>query len=288
MKKLQRINWKQGMEITPEIFIESDDYHIAERQLLGMLLSARCYGLFPNSKFTMDYELHNNQIAVSISDCIALVSSGYVVNIQNKTSFNKELPTDETVECYVVLSVVLNADKLTDESELHIVPQYDISFKKINEPIENGIPVLKICRKNASWEVAHGYIPPSIAINSIDSLANKYVEIKNIIHKILAHYAENDSNHLLLMLLQLDLNNFSSKESPEALTLMMKKFASIFQSCLKTGKAIEPLPEVRKFVESAYNHNEIGKILDTGYASLMEILKILETKPMPEIEEIKV
>ena len=288
MKKLQRINWKQGMEITPEIFIESDDYHIAERQLLGTLLSAHCYGLFPNSKFTMDYELHNHQIAVSISDCIALVNSGYVVNIQNKTSFNKELPTDETVECYVVLSVILNDHKFTDESGLHLVSQYDISFKRTNEPIENGIPVLKICRQNASWEAVHGYIPPSIAINSIDSLENKYVEIKNIIHKILAHYAEKDSNHLLLMLLQLDLNNFSSKESPEALTLMMKKFSSIFQSCLKTGKEIESLPEVRRFVESAYNHNEIGKILDIGYASLMEILKILDTKPMPEIEEIKV
>jgi predicted component of type VI protein secretion system len=275
MNKQQRINWKQGMEITPEIFIESDNYHIAERQLLGTLLASRLYGIFPDSKFTMHYEIHNQEIVIQISNCIALLSNGDVINIQRNISFNKALPIDETAEYYAILS-----QKHIDENELHIVPQYDISFKKTNEPIDNGIPVLKLFRN----DVDANYIPPSIALNSVDLLMNKYIEIKNIIHKTFNYYPENDLNYLLLTLLQLELNNLSSKESPETLVQLMKKFCLVFQTHLKIG----PLQSVKKFTDILYNHHEIGKTLDTGYAGLMEILQILETEPIPEIEEIKI
>ena len=276
------------MEITPEIFIESDEYHIAERQILGTLLASRLYGIFPDSKYTIDYEIFNNQMVVQISNCIALVSSGEVIHIRNKTSFNRELPIDEISVCYVVLSVIANDEKRTDESALHIVPQYDISFKSTHEPIENGIPVLKIFKRASSWEVDPTYIPPSIALSSTPSLMSKYVEIKNVINRIIHCYAEKDSNYLLIMILQIDLNSFSAKETPETLTQMMKKFCVVFQASLKTVKGIEFLQSVKKFMDLPYNHSEIGEILDAGYAGMMEIVKILETEPVPEIEEIKV
>ncbi|MDR2971052.1 MAG: hypothetical protein LBU83_03900 [Bacteroidales bacterium] len=287
MKNQQRINWKQGMEITPEIFIESDEYHIAERQLLGTLLASRLNGIFPESKLKIDYELHNNQIEIWISNCIALTSCGNVIQIQNKTSFNKELPVDDIEECYVVLSEN-SENKQVDENELHIIPKYDISFKKTDDSVGNGIPVLKLFRKTAAWEVDAPYIPPSIALNSVDSLLNKYIEIKKVIHRILHYFTENDSNYLLAMLLQIELNNFSPKESPELFTQLMKKFYLIFQTNLKIVKEIESLQSIKKFTDMFYNHYEIEKILNTGYASFTEMLKILEVEPIPEIEEIKV
>ena len=290
MEKQHRINWKKGMEITPEIFIKSDEYHIAERQLLGHLLASRLYGLFPNKNFMIDYELHNNRITVQISDCMALVSSGYVINIQNKTAFNSELPLEETAECYVVLSVIPDDKQTVDENALHIVSQYELSIKKTNEPVVHGIPVLKIQRKQSDWETDTNYIPPAIALNSVPSLMNKYIEIKNAIHKITGYYAKNDANYSLLMLLQLELNNFSDKESPETLTLLMKKFCWIFQEYLKTIEKNDTSQNTKKFIDISYNHHEIAKILDTGYESLMDTVKILEAKPkeVPEIEEINV
>jgi hypothetical protein len=284
MKQPQRINWKTGMEITPEIFIESDEYHIAERQWLGTLLASRYYGIFPNSNFKIDYEFHHNQIVVSISDCTALVSSGEIINIKHKTSLSKELPVEEMSACYAVLS----ANQQIDESELHIVPQYDISFKRTNEPMPSGIPVLKLFKKTTDWEVDTNYIPPCIALNSVPSLMDKFDDIKNVINKIMHYYAENDSNYLVMMMLQLDFNHFSHRESPEALTIMMKKFCRIFQTHLKIVNETEILQSVKKFTDLLYNHCEIEKVLETGYASLMEILKILSAEPIPEIEEIKV
>jgi len=288
MKNQQRINWKQGMEITPEIFIESDHYHIAERQMLSALLASRGYGIFPNSKFTIDYELHNNKIEIRIANCIALTKNGDVINIQQNTSFIKELPIDEVSECYAVLSLVHQAQKQTDESELHIVPQYDISFLSTNELIENGIPVLKLLKQNSAWEIDAHYIPPAIALNALHSLTNKFIEIKDIIKKIIGCYPEKDAHYLTLMMLQIELNNFSSKESPETLIMMMKKFCFIFQTFLKNVKEMEPLQSVKTFMDILYNPNEIEKTLVQGLQSLMEILKIFEVAPAPEIEEIKV
>ena len=288
MKIQQKINWKQGMEITPEIFTESDNYHIAERKLLGTLLASHSYGIFPNSKFSIDYEIHNQEMTLRISNGMALVKNGEVINIQENISFSKELPVNEAVECYVVLSVIHNDKKQPDENALYVVPQHDISFVKTNDLIENGIPILKICKKTLSWEIDVHYIPPSMALNSLPSLMNKYIEIKDIICKIIDNFAEKDANYFMATLLQLDLNNFSSQKSPEALTQLMKKFCLIFQTYLKNVKKIEPLQSVKKFIDFLYNHNEIEKIIDVGMISLTEILKIIETRPVPEIEEIKI
>ena len=290
MEKQHRINWRKGMEITPKIFIQSDNYHIAARQLLERLLASRSYGLFPNSNFMVDYELHNNHIEVKISDCIALLKDGYVINVQDKTSFKSEFPLDETAGYYVVLSAIPDDKKQIDENALHIVSQYELSFKKTNETIESGIPVLKICRKQSDWEVDANYIPPAIALNSVPSLINKYTDIKNVIYRIIDYYAKNDVNYLHLMMLQIELNNFSDKESPERLTVLMQKFCWIFQEYLKTVKEIDTLQNIKKFMALLYNHHEIAQILDTGYESLIEIVKILEAEPkeIPEIEEINV
>ena len=290
MEKQHRINWRKGMEITPEIFIQSDNYHIAARKLLERLAASRLYGIFPNSNFMIDYELHNNHIEIKISNCIALLRDGSVINIQDKTSFKSELPLDETSEYYGILSVIPDNKQFIDENALHIVSQYELSFKKTNETIETGIPVLKIFKKQEEWEADTNYIPPVMALNSVSSLMNKYLDIKNVIHKIIDYYDKNDVNYLYLMLLQIELNHFSDKESPEALMLLMQKFCLIFQEYLKTVKEIDTLQNMKKFRDIAYHHHEIAKILDTGYEYLIEIVKILESKPVeiPEIEEINV
>jgi predicted component of type VI protein secretion system len=288
MEKQHRINWKKGMEITPEIFIESDNYHIAERQLLGELIASHKYGIFPNSNCIIDYELQDHYISVKISNCTALVSAGDIIHIPDKISFNPSLPIEELSECYAVLSLRPDDKKHAAEPDaLHIVSQYEIAFKKTNEPIKNGIPVLKIYKKQSEWNVEPNYIPPTIALNSLPSLMNKYAEIKDIIHKIIGYYDKNDSHYALLMLLQLELNHLSSKESPETLILLMKKLTWIFQEYLKTIKKIEPLQIINNFIHTSYNHYEIKNLLDSGYEGLKEAVALLESKP-PEIEEINV
>ena len=297
MDKQNRIHWKKGMDITHEVFVASDNYHITERNQLGRFLASRLYGILPDSHFYIEHAINNNNIRVQNLECLAISNDGYVINIQKDTPFCKELQVQETTDAtlYVVLTINLYPAMPVDENELYIYPEYNLILKRTDEPIEQGIPIGKIYKNGSSWEVDKNYIPPSIALNAVEALKHKFFEIKNSINKIVEKIVEKISDestiYLQTILLQLELDNFSNQKTPEELMLLMKKFCWIFQYYLKTSKNIEELPLVKYFLNQPYNHHEIEKILHSGLESLVDVYQKLDEKPaevLPEFDEIKI
>jgi len=288
MKQQHRIHWKKGLDITPEIFIASDNYHITERHLLGRFLATKGYGILPENNFYIEKNIDNQRLSIQKIECLAISKDGYVINIQKDTSFQKELTLTEPTETELYVVLTVNPSPTTvDEKELYIYPEYNFIFKNTKETIEQGIPVLKIYKNHSYWEIDNHYIPPSFALNSLDTLKHKYIEIKDVINRIIEKIPENDTLYLPIIMLQLELNSYSLQKTPEELTLLMKKFCRIFQLYLKTAKEIEESYNMKKFMTEPYNHNEIEKVLRSGFENLFEIHRILDEKP-EEIFEIKV
>jgi hypothetical protein len=296
--KHYKINWKKGLDITPEIFIASDNYHIAERNLLGRFLASRLYGIVPDGNFFIEKEIDNNHIYIHNLKCTAITKDGSVIDIQQDTNFQKELTLKDTAsaELYVVLTMNVETKEalgvgtrlclVPDEQALHIYPEYHIQLNETNETIEQGIPILKIHKNSSCWEVDENYIPPSIALNSVDTLIYKYTEIKDIIHEIINKLLEENPFYLQTMMLQLELNNYSLHESPQEFVLLLKKFCLIFQLYLKTAKNIEELPAITNFMEKPYNHFETGNLLQAGLEALSAINQKIDAKPIIEEEPI--
>jgi hypothetical protein len=287
MENRYRINWKRGLDITPEILISSDNYHEAERNLISSILASRFYGILPDSKFYIEKEINSNYLIVKSLSCLAVTPEGVIISIPKENRMKKEIVLNEMEgnEFYLVLSVNPNSLTITEDKEIYICPDYNLTIKKTTEPVEFGIPVLKIFHNNY-WEIDKNFVPPSIALNSVEFLLQKYFEINSLLHNILAHFPDKKAFGLHLILLKLELNDFTSKKSPEEWDLLMKKFCWIFYSYLKNENKIDENNIMKNFIEDTYNPNEIGRIFQLGYECFQEIYSFFEDKP-EEIDEIK-
>jgi len=290
MKKHHKIHWKTGLDVTPEVFVASDNYHIAERHLLGYCLAHYLYGIVPDGTFYLEKRIDYDNLCINSLSCAAVSRYGYVINIDNKKPFNKELniPEVEEDEQYVVLTVNPFDATSADEEDDLVLPEYDLVLMSLNDTIENGIPVLKIFRDGAYWGIDKDYIPPSISLNSTDELVQRYNRIKNEINLIMDKLPEDYLLYPQALLLQFELDHYSLQESPHNLIMLLKKFCRIFQLFLKASKNIEDLPDLISFMKEEYNHLEIGKMMRLGIDSLMLVNQKIDEKPVDELVEIKV
>jgi len=289
MEKYHNIHWKKGLDITPEIFVASDNYHITERTLLGRFSTFRLYGISPDRKFHIEKSIDNSKIYIKNLECLAITRSGYLINMYKDTPFNKELNLSETagIELYAVLTVNPYSAIFPGNQENQACPEYNIILKRVEETVENGIPVLKIYKNNTNWEIDNDYIPPSVALCSMDTLNRKCLEIKNIINKIIEKLPKEEPLYLQIIMLQLELNNCYLQKSPQELIQLLKKFCWIFQLYLKAAKNIKELPVIQKFVEKSYDHLEIGNVVTLGLECLTTVDQLTE-KAEETIMEIKI
>jgi len=295
MKEHNKIHWVKGLDITPEILVSSDNYHITERVFLGQFLAFRLYGVLPDKKFGIRKWMDHNTSTLYIDnlECVAITHDGYVINIQSTAiPLEREVSVkEEPGERYVVLTVNPYSLSLVDEKGVHVCPEYNFVLKRTDEAIENGIPVAKLYHNSSSqqWDIDEKYITPCISLSSIDVLRQLFADIKEKLRLAFEKLSETDAIYMQTALLKLELDNYSLKESPQELVMLLKKICWLFKSYLKTVKNIDEVPTVSKFTDEKYNHNEMGSILHLGLDSLVEIDVKIGEKPVVEvIDEIKV
>jgi len=283
MENYNKIDWKKGLDITPEIFIRSDNYHIAERNLLGRFLAFRTYGILPNSRFQIEKSVENNTISVRNLECTAITGDGYLISIRSDTHYPRTTTISGTGdELYLVLTIDPYA-QLVDERGL---TTYGFTFKRVDEPIEKGIPILKILKESQAWRIDDSYIPPALTLNAVDSLKQKAIEIKKLLGVIVEKFPEDS---LQLMMLYLEMSNHAMQATPQEFVQLLKKYCLIFQRYLQLAKKVEDFPICKKFMEEPYNHLEIGNILKIGFDCLTTINqnideKKIEVDPLAELE----
>ena len=286
MENYNKIDWKKGLDITPEIFIRSDNYHIAERNLLGRFLAFRTYGILPNSRFHIEKSIENNSISVRNLECTAITNDGYLINIKNDTHYQRVTAINETGdELYLVLTIDPYA-LLVEERGLATTQMYGFVLKRVDEPVGKGIPILKILKESQGWRIDENYIPPAVALSAVDSLARKFMEFRNLLGIIVEKFPEDS---LQLMMLSLEMNNHAMQATPQEFVQLLKKYCLIFQRYLQLAKKIDEIPICKKFMEEPYNHLEIGNVLKIGFDCLTTINqnideKKIEVDPLAELE----
>ena len=289
METKYRINWKKGLDITPEILISSDNFHIAERNMLGYFLACRIYGVLPNSNFNIESEISNQRLTIKNLNCFALTCDGALVCISKNMRFQKELALNEATgsEFYVVLTPNPAGKIPENENDPYLYPDGNLVLKKSSEKLEFGIPVLKL-KNNNGWEIDENYIPPSFSLNSVELLLKKYEETKSLVHKILDKFPERNPFSVHFNLLRLELNDFNANKSPEEWNLLLKKYCWFFYTHLKNENKISENQNMKVFIEELFNQNEIGKIFQLGLKCFEEVNSFFDAKPVEEIVEIKV
>jgi len=285
MKIYNKIFWERGLDITPEILIESDNHNTYQCNILRKISTLQSYGILPESKFLVEPIINNDILSIRKLNCSAITPQGYLIDI------NSHIPLKEIklFECtnedhYVILKVQPYNIELVDENMPYARPKYDIEIKETRKEIETGIPILKICRIKKCWEIDRDYIPPSVSLCSHEDLTRKYEEIANKIGMISKKLSGDDLFSLQIKLLELELKNYSLYEFPFELVKTLKKTMTIIGLYIQKMLNISELSQSKEFIEKKYNHNEIAKILSLCIDCLDAINQKLEKEPEPEPE----
>jgi len=172
---------------------------------------------------------------------------------------------------------------------LQVMPCYGLlsegAFNEDDIPKQFITPTGELIDFNEQEVEYIGDIPPCISINSHKDLLQKFDEIKKKTTEIIIEIKGQEKYKpivLPLSLLELELKNYSTFETPADLVLTVKKMALIFKS-----NTVETPEKTENLLNEAYCHTEIEKIISLSLNALCEIAETVK-KPEPKIPKIKI
>jgi len=242
-QKHHRVNWVDGMKISKDHFIETENALTQFSQnIRAQDISELNYGLLPHfgnahavkTTTTIDEQ---DTIYVELIKCKAVTLGGYLIDITSEiSSFLKKggdiikaeyIAKGDEEECYIVLSVnpyerTPVGDAIPEEEpprHPYVLPKYALSIvskAEVNQQEfgKHFITIGKIMFDNGVPSLAEDFIPPCSSIQSHQDLMYIYSEIgtffnaiekfsMNIIQKI---YQKKQTNDLARMVLTLSQN----------------------------------------------------------------------------------
>ena len=288
MEKQRRIYWEKGLDITPDILIAMDNYHLSQQSIIAQLHAFRSYGVLPGSVCNIAARINNDDIFIDELYCTAVTQTGHVIDIQNDVTFERLSLRELTNEThYVVLQINPFCPASAAEGKPYARATYRVEIKSTQQNIEDGIPILKIYynKNSRCWEIERNYVLPNVCLFTSDIFGQNYCYIQEELAAILDKLSANEPAYFQGKLLEIELKNYSLQEYPAELALLLKKIVAVFRMHLeKVNKAAETLvAAIEKFTQMPYNHNDAQLLLQMGIDCLREINQQLDAKPIPVV-----
>ena len=221
-----RIDWKSGMEITPQTFIDMENNISENRLLVRKMIAATNFGVIPRTKFLVVHEIINNMLAIKQIDCDILLPTGQVVVMESNTPVHIEIPQKEEQVLYLTVEQGESIKAFRKDDIPHVANEVKMELKPIAE-IRNAVPLLKLMNANGAWSVMDSYIQPVMSVRSSVTLLEKLEELKQETQRIIVH--ENVmmlEDRVLVMLLLEQLAAFPVDDSSRELVVLCKRIAS--------------------------------------------------------------
>lgn len=226
----KKIKWSDGMEIGPEVFEQSDRFHLSKVQELGRFLACERHGLL---EAQINLEQEDDLVNVYIPSLFALACNGAVVRVEN---LKKKINTYD--DGFIVVrekgTTVVENKGVTLET-----PHFDCICT--SETNDGDIIVGKIEKHHLKGS----YFPPCYRLSAYRSLRNLYERCINYLNAIQEKIKVKEFKFdlTLLDLLAVDLNNLDLLESPKALYILLLKITVFLNGIHPSLK----LPEIPPF-----------------------------------------
>lgn len=226
----KKIKWRDGMEIGPEVFEQTDRFHLSKVQELGKFLACERHGLL---EAQINLEQEDDLVNVDIPSLFALARNGSVVRVEN---LKKKINTYD--DGFIVVrkkgTTVVENKGVTLET-----PYFDCIC---TSKTDKGDIIVGIIEKH---HLKGSYFPPCYRLSAYRSLRNLYELCINLFYAIreIIKVKEVKGNLNQLDLFAVDLNNLGLQDSPKNLYLLLLKITV----CLNGIHPSLKLPEIPPF-----------------------------------------
>lgn len=160
-----RINWRPGMELTTQTFLDMDqNLDFRQQTAIRAALGDHCIGLLPNAVFDNSGLFYTNKFEMERLQCTALLPSGRIIQIDEAVSIS--IPILYGSVYYLAVGISNNMLPFEKEGVPYIRPQYTYSIMTLEEVCSNDVfPVTRFTAKDGVFAIDNDFIPPCLLLS---------------------------------------------------------------------------------------------------------------------------
>ena len=204
-----RINWKPGMELTAQTFLDMDaNLDFRQQVAIRAALGDRCMGLLPETTFDCSGSFYVNKFEIERFRCTALLPSGKIIQVDEPVSIS--VPMLYGSVYYLTVGFGTGQSTFEKEGVPYIRPQYSYAIHTIEEVMSNDVlPITRFVVNNGTFAVDNDFVPPCLMLSS-----------HKVFNELKQHYAE----QLLKLAEHKNLKEGDGKRAMQRYLFMMKAF----------------------------------------------------------------
>lgn len=279
MKTNYRIDWRAGMRLSDAIFNAADEFHITQLMPLYALMLREGYGHLAEPKFR--YEVDNDTLSVVEMSCLALSSSGRLINIRfdhNERDLFQALPMPATYDPFIIY--------IDASSSGHVcfvdkdIPYQDVDYQLVFKPQTSNytnpdaVPVARFVY-NQGWAMDASFIPPCTSLKAHADLWNlAFAYARSLDNLILALKGKVNSQMEIavksliptLGMAKMEVEKGIDSITPKRLVIIMQQVVSgIVSLCELESSCSVPEPEACKvYITNNYHPCKIAEMVNEG------------------------
>lgn len=176
-----KIDWTEGMDITPQTFIKFDESLEQRGQRYTSIANGNLFGLIPYTPFECQAIFVRKSLEIERLQCMALLPSGRVIHVDERVELAIPMLYEESY--YLTVSFSTEVVSYKSEDLPYVRPQWNYALHELSE-IEAAradlFPVMKFKVTDGLIAIDDSYIPPYLHVNSAPEIVSKierYVEL---------------------------------------------------------------------------------------------------------------
>lgn len=169
-----RIDWKAGMAISAQTFLELDENLRHRQQAAARAVNGNEFGLIPFTEFDRQGGFVRNKLEIDHLACMALLPSGKILHIDEKVVVT--VPLVYGNEYYLACGFGEKKVEFDVKEVPFVRPEYTYGIYSLSELEGTDLfPVMKFKVSDGIFSIDESYIPPCLYLSS-DNRFQPYLE----------------------------------------------------------------------------------------------------------------
>ncbi len=175
-----RINWRPGMELTTQTFLDMDEnLDFRQQTAIRAALGDHCIGLLPDTPFDNRGLFYTNHYEMERLQCTALLPSGRIIQVDEAVSINIPLFFGSTY--YLTVGIGNGTVPFEKKGVSYLRPTYTYAIMNQEELMNSDVfPITRFKVTDGTFTVDSDFIPPCLLISCDKRFAeyrDKYADL---------------------------------------------------------------------------------------------------------------